>query len=113
MSPASDQGEPAHRAAEAPNGWSSPADDGWRAAEAAESPSAAGLTPAGLPRRVPQANLVPGGVSEPQVAAYQAAPTRSAAATRQRMSSFQRGTREGRAALHGDESPGTESEEDA
>jgi signal transduction histidine kinase len=113
ISAMSDQGEPAHRAAETANGWSSPADDGWRAAEAVESPSAAGLTPAGLPRRVPQANLVPGGVSEPQVAAYQAAPTRSAAATRQRMSNFQRGAREGRAALRSDESSGTESEEDA
>jgi hypothetical protein len=113
ISAMSDQGEPAHRAAETANGWSSPADDGWRAAEAVESPSAAGLTPAGLPRRVPQANLVPGGVSEPQVAAYQAAPTRSAAATRQRMSNFQRGAREGRAALRSDEPSGTESEEDA
>jgi len=113
ISAIADQGEPTHDPAETANGWSSPADDGWRAAEAVESPSAAGLTPAGLPRRVPQANLVPGGVSEPQVAAYQAAPTRSAAATRQRMSNFQRGTREGRAALRSDESSGTESEEDA
>jgi signal transduction histidine kinase len=107
-----DQAEPAYRPAEIGKGWSSPADEGWRAAEALESPSAAGLTPAGLPRRVPQANLVPGGVGEQQPA-YQAAPTRSAATTRQRMASFQRGTREGRAALHGDESSGTESEEDA
>jgi signal transduction histidine kinase len=109
----SDQAEPAYRPAETANGWSSPADDGWRAAEALESPSAAGLTPAGLPRRVPQANLVPGGVTEPRAAAYQAAPTRSASTTRQRMASFQRGAQEGRAALHGDESSGTESEGDA
>ena len=113
ISAMSDQAEPAYRPAEVANGWSSPADEGWRAAEALESPSAAGLTPAGLPRRVPQANLVPGGVNEPQAAAYQAAPTRSAAATRQRMANFQRGAREGRAALRGDESSGTESEEDA
>ena len=63
--------------------------------------------------RVPQANLVPGGVTEPRAAAYQAAPTRSASTTRQRMASFQRGAQEGRAALHGDESSGTESEGDA
>jgi signal transduction histidine kinase len=113
ISAMSDQAEPGYRPAEIANGWSSPADEGWRAAEALESPSAAGLTPAGLPRRVPQANLVPGGVTEPSAAAYQEAPTRSAAATRQRMASFQRGAREGRAALHGDESSGTESEEDA
>jgi len=112
ISPMSGQAETAYRPAEIANGWSSPADDGWRAAEALETPSAAGLTPAGLPRRVPQANLVPGGVTEQQ-GAYQAAPTRSAAVTRQRMASLQRGTREGRAALQGDESSGTESEEDA
>ena len=114
ISAMSNQAEPAYRPAEIANGWSSPADEGWRAAEALESPSAAGLTPAGLPRRVPQANLVPGGVTEQQeAAAYMPAPTRSAATTRQRMASFQRGAREGRAALRSDESSGTESEEDA
>ena len=109
-----DQSESAHGTAEAEtgNGWSSAADEGWRAAEAVESPSAAGLTAAGLPRRVPQANLVPGGVADSK-GAYVAGPGRSAAVTRERMASFQRGTREGRAALSGDESPGTESEEDA
>jgi hypothetical protein len=109
-----DQSESAHGTAEAEtaNGWSSPADEGWRAAEAVESPSAAGLTAAGLPKRVPQANLVPGGVADSK-GAYVAGSGRSAAATRERMASFQRGTREGRAALSGDESPGTESEEDA
>ena len=109
-----DQSESAHGTAEAEiaNGWNSPADEGWRAAEAVESPSAAGLTSAGLPRRVPQANLVPGGVADSK-GAYVASPGRSAAATRERMASFQRGTQEGRAALRGDESPGTESEEDA
>jgi signal transduction histidine kinase len=76
------------------NGWSSPADEGWRAAEAANSPTSAGVTTAGLPKRVPQANLVPG------TAAESAAPIsqRSAAATRERFASLQRGLREGRAA---------------
>jgi hypothetical protein len=113
ISAVSGQGEQARQAAEIANGWNSPADEGWRAAEALESPTAAGLTPAGLPRRIPQANLVPGGVAEPQGGAYQPGPARSAATTRQRMASFQRGAREGRAALRGDESSGTESEEDA
>ncbi|MGH8794936.1 MAG: hypothetical protein ACRDXX_20125 [Stackebrandtia sp.] len=42
--------------------WSTPADEGWRAAAAvASSDSPAGeTTGSGLPRRVPQANLVPG-----------------------------------------------------
>ena len=48
--------------AEANGDWASPADDGWRAAETAASPSSSGVTEAGLPKRVPQANLVPGAV---------------------------------------------------
>ncbi|HZE41542.1 MAG TPA: hypothetical protein VE172_22310, partial [Stackebrandtia sp.] len=43
--------------------WSFPADEGWRAAEAAsnnQEQASETTTGAGLPRRVPQANLVPG-----------------------------------------------------
>ena len=40
--------------------WSSQADDGWRAAQQAAEPSVGAETRAGLPKRVPQANLVPG-----------------------------------------------------
>ncbi|WP_233604377.1 transposase [Micromonospora sp. HM5-17] len=40
--------------------WSSTADSGWRAAEQAAKPQVGASTSAGLPRRVPQANLVPG-----------------------------------------------------
>ncbi|ADD40451.1 hypothetical protein [Stackebrandtia nassauensis] len=41
--------------------WNFPADEGWRAAEAAsDNRRNAETTPSGLPRRVPQANLVPG-----------------------------------------------------
>jgi hypothetical protein len=40
--------------------WSSIADTGWKAAEAASEPAIGAETTAGLPRRVPQANLVPG-----------------------------------------------------
>ncbi|MGH3172477.1 MAG: hypothetical protein ACRDPF_01240, partial [Streptosporangiaceae bacterium] len=42
--------------------WTSPADEGWRAAQAVASPAAGETTQAGLPRRVPRANLVPGSV---------------------------------------------------
>jgi hypothetical protein len=76
--------------------WSSPADEGWRAAQTAESPAAGSPTEAGLPRRLPNANLVPGSVpgSQPAVAP----PSRSAAGTRDRLAGFQRGVAEGRAA---------------
>jgi hypothetical protein len=40
--------------------WSNPADLGWRAAERVTSPILGDETEAGLPRRVPAANLVPG-----------------------------------------------------
>jgi hypothetical protein len=75
--------------------WSSPADAGWRAAEVAQAPVSAGETVAGLPKRVPKANLVPGGVG---VAAAPPAPARSAAQTRERLASFQQGVRKARAA---------------
>ncbi|MGW0664447.1 nitrate- and nitrite sensing domain-containing protein [Streptodolium elevatio] len=55
--------QPGRPAAEqAPSGWYSAGDEGWRAAEAAREPASGGTTTAGLPRRVPRANLVPGGV---------------------------------------------------
>ncbi|WP_045740202.1 hypothetical protein [Actinoplanes rectilineatus] len=40
--------------------WSNPNDSAWRAAEKAATPAVAAETNAGLPKRVPQANLVPG-----------------------------------------------------
>ncbi|TDC51818.1 transposase, partial [Micromonospora sp. KC207] len=40
--------------------WSSTADTGWQAAEQAARPAVGADTKAGLPKRVPQANLVPG-----------------------------------------------------
>ncbi|HWS31308.1 MAG TPA: transposase [Actinoplanes sp.] len=40
--------------------WSNPNDDAWRAAQKAATPAVAAETNAGLPKRVPQANLVPG-----------------------------------------------------
>jgi hypothetical protein len=40
--------------------WANPNDSGWRAAERAATPEIAAETAAGLPKRVPQANLVPG-----------------------------------------------------
>jgi hypothetical protein len=40
--------------------WNSAMDVGWRAAEQATRPAVGEHTPAGLPRRVPHANLIPG-----------------------------------------------------
>ena len=93
--------------------WTSPADEGWRAAQAVATPAAGETTQAGLPRRVPRANLVPGSVGggnggqgsagSPETEAE--APVRSPDAARSRMASFQRGVREGRAAAPQIEEP--------
>jgi hypothetical protein len=80
----------------AASSWTSPADAGWQAAAAAAAPAAGGTTKAGLPKRVPRANLVPGTVSAEATSAP--APVRSASITRDRFASFQRGVREARAA---------------
>jgi hypothetical protein len=88
--------------------WTSPADEGWRAAQVVASPAAGETTQAGLPRRVPRANLVPGSVGSGGTGSQDAvaeAPARSADAVRSRMSSFQRGVREGRAAAPQTEEP--------
>jgi signal transduction histidine kinase len=88
--------------------WTSPADEGWRAAQVVASPAAGDTTQAGLPRRVPRANLVPGSVGSGGQGSQDAVaetPARSADAARSRMSSFQRGVREGRAATPQIEEP--------
>jgi hypothetical protein len=87
--------------------WTSPADEGWRAAQVAAAPSASETTTAGLPKRVPRANLVPGsvGVAAGPAEQPEAPPVRSADAIRNRMSSFQRGVREARSAGIQDEEP--------
>ena len=92
--------------------WTSPADEGWRAAQAVATPAAGETTQAGLPRRVPRANLVPGSVgggsgqgSAGSDETEAETPVRSPDAVRSRMSSFQRGVREGRAAAPEIEEP--------
>ncbi|MGP3961601.1 nitrate- and nitrite sensing domain-containing protein [Nonomuraea sp. 3N208] len=78
--------------------WSSAkADAGWSAAEAAATPSDAGATTSGLPKRVPKANLVPG-TAETTSAPRGVAPIPrlSPERIRSRLSSFQQGCRQAR-----------------
>jgi signal transduction histidine kinase len=85
---------------------SSVADEGWKAARVAASPSTGETTTSGLPKRVPRANLVPGSVGgggDDTVAAEP--PVRSADTIRTRMASFQRGVREARATAPQNEEP--------
>jgi signal transduction histidine kinase len=95
----------AQAGASAGESWISPADEGWRAAQAVAVPSAGNTTQAGLPKRVPRANLVPGSVGGGGGDTEADAPTRSPDAARTRMASYQRGVREGRAATPQTEEP--------
>ncbi|WP_433191277.1 nitrate- and nitrite sensing domain-containing protein [Actinoallomurus sp. CA-150999] len=96
-----------------PQEWSSPADEGFRAAETVRAPAVGGKTAAGLPKRVPGNNRIPGSVGsarpappQPQQSVQQ--PVQSARpafqppeaeTVRNRFSSFQQGVRRGRAAI--------------
>ncbi|MFI6738126.1 nitrate- and nitrite sensing domain-containing protein [Nonomuraea sp. NPDC050451] len=83
--------------------WSSPADSGFQAAQAAAQPAQGGMTSSGLPRRVPKANLVPGTASLAEPQASSPAPQISPERLRSRLSSFQQGVRQGRAFTRGEE----------
>ncbi len=96
--------------------WSSPADEGFRAAETVRSPAVGGQTAAGLPKRIPGSNRIPGSVAAAQRQAQQAASPQAprqvprtpprpafqppeAETVRNRFASFQEGVRRGRAAI--------------
>lgn len=87
------------REAPAAGAWASTADSGWQAADAAKDPSLGGITAAGLPKRTPKANLVPGSVAGPSAAPAAPAPRPEVSAdlVRARMSRFQQGIQRGRA----------------
>lgn len=84
--------------------WASPADEGWRAAERLLQPTSGGTTRAGLPMRVPQAHLMPGGADvPPPPPAPGPAAYRSPEAVRSRLASYHQGVRRGRHADRSDD----------
>ncbi|GAA3217151.1 hypothetical protein GCM10020216_025570 [Nonomuraea helvata] len=79
------------------NWGSSKADEGWRAAEAVVEPVRDSQTAAGLPKRVPKANLVPGSAdSSAAPKGVTPMPAVSPDRIRNRLSSFQQGFRAAR-----------------
>ena len=76
--------------------WRSANDQNWQRAEQAREPKAGGVTPSGLPRRVPKANLVPGTAQQTP----QSGPSVSRAPedVRGRLSNLRRGVQQGRTA---------------
>ncbi|NUP66924.1 MAG: HAMP domain-containing protein [Nonomuraea sp.] len=103
------EARPAQAVPSGEEAWQTAADAGWRAAAKASEPSLGGMTAAGLPKRTPKANLVPGTASQP--AQQQAAqpqpkppvPPVSPDRMRSRMASYQQGVRRGRQEVRGQE----------
>ena len=73
--------------------WKTAADDGWQRAMAAAEPIDAGTTKSGLPKRVPQAQLVPGGV---QTGGPRTQNRRTPDEVRGLLSAYHRGVQRGR-----------------
>ncbi|GLY96342.1 nitrate- and nitrite sensing domain-containing protein [Actinoplanes sp. NBRC 103695] len=74
--------------------WRTAADEGWQRAMAAAAPSDGGNTRSGLPKRVPQAQLVPGGVQSDTRAQSRRSPDE----VRGLLSAYHRGVQRGRTA---------------
>src|SRR5690606_756295 len=77
-----------------PQQWRTAADAGWQAAAAAAKPTVGGSTKSGLPKRIPQAQLVPGSVETRQPVVPQ---RRSPDEIRGLLSAYHRGVQRGRA----------------
>jgi hypothetical protein len=86
-------------------GWRTVADTGWDAAQAAAAPVDGGNTETGLPRRVPMAQLVPGGVETVAASAQRRSPD----AVRGLLSAYHRGVQRGRTSSGKSDPNGTQS----
>nr|WP_232533852.1 sensor histidine kinase [Plantactinospora sp. KBS50] len=85
-------GAAARRAEPTVGGWRTAADDGWRAASAANEVPVKETTPTGLPKRKPMAQLVPGGVEKPSTSVQRRTPE----SVRGLLSAYHRGVQRGR-----------------
>ncbi|GIH12620.1 hypothetical protein Raf01_07920 [Rugosimonospora africana] len=92
---------PAGQGAEPEESWRSAADEGWMAASAAAEPAVTALTNAGLPKRVPMAQLVPGGVEKNTTNANRRSPEQ----VRGLLSAYHRGVQRGRTRGGDDKTP--------
>nr|WP_236060109.1 nitrate- and nitrite sensing domain-containing protein [Actinacidiphila acididurans] len=106
--------EPAQESAQPQNdvqpddpGWRSTNDEHWQRAGQVREPKAGGVTPSGLPRRVPQANLVAGTAAQTPQGGPQV--SRAPEDVRGRLSNLRRGVQQGRTAGTDTNGPATES----
>ncbi|MER0448508.1 nitrate- and nitrite sensing domain-containing protein [Streptomyces sp. Edi4] len=90
--------EPRQEQSETPDGpaddWRSTNDERWTRAEKLREPKAGGVTPSGLPRRVPKANLVEGAAEQTPQGGPQV--SRAPEDVRGRLSNLRRGVQQGR-----------------
>jgi hypothetical protein len=89
----------------ASNPWQTAADDGWQAARKAAEMPVDTTTTAGLPRRTPMAQLVPGGVDRAETSVQRRTPE----AVRGLLSAYHRGVQRGRTkenSTNSEETPG-------
>ncbi|MGH3321710.1 MAG: nitrate- and nitrite sensing domain-containing protein, partial [Streptosporangiaceae bacterium] len=95
--------------------WHSPGDEVWDAAQKAiNDPDSSGVTAAGLPKRVPGRNLVPGSAGRQPVGAGARTSPRSAQTVGGRLASYHQGIQRGRHARNtvgGDETQSEDSQE--
>ncbi|MET7467649.1 nitrate- and nitrite sensing domain-containing protein [Micromonospora sp. NPDC005686] len=93
--PAPPAAEPAPAPSIDPEAWRTAADEGWSRASRAADPTTGGTTRSGLPKRVPQAQLVPGGI-EPKGGRDRS--RRTPDEVRGLLSAYHRGVQRGRTA---------------
>ncbi|MFE9778147.1 nitrate- and nitrite sensing domain-containing protein [Streptomyces sp. NPDC005775] len=86
--------QPAQADGAGPEDWRSANDERWERAEKLREPKAGGVTPSGLPRRVPKANLVEGTAEQTQQGGPQV--SRAPEDVRGRLSNLRRGVLRGR-----------------
>ena len=84
------------------NPWQTAADEGWQAAQAASEVPVESTTTAGLPKRTPMAQLVPGGVDRGGNSVQRRTPE----AVRGLLSAYHRGVQRGRQSTNPEETPG-------
>ncbi|MEV8537274.1 nitrate- and nitrite sensing domain-containing protein [Streptomyces sp. NPDC051211] len=95
-SPATEQRPAATEQGQGGPGWRSANDERWQQAGKLREPKAGGVTPSGLPRRVPKANLVEGAAESTPQGGPQV--SRAPEDVRGRLSNLRRGVQQGRSA---------------
>ncbi|RST06391.1 HAMP domain-containing protein [Streptomyces sp. WAC05374] len=98
--PQAEQTQPVQRVSQSSSedsgseGWRSTNDERWQRAEKLREPKAGGVTPSGLPRRVPKANLIEGTAEQTPQGGPQV--SRAPEDVRGRLSNLRRGVQQGR-----------------